>query len=51
MRTINPRLPLVALAFSLILTGCDRNGTPLDPPPIGGGSIGLPLTSRSSGRR
>ena len=36
MRTINPRLPLVALAFSLILTGCDSNGNPIDPPPIGG---------------
>ena len=36
MRRINPRLPLAALALSLVLAGCDSNGNPIDPGPIGG---------------
>lgn len=41
MRRIDPRLPLAALALSLVLTGCDSNGN-LDPGPIGGAPTPTP---------
>src|SRR5688572_16272384 len=42
MRRIDPRLPLAAIALSLVLTGCDSNGNPVVPP-IGGAPTPTPV--------